>query len=95
MDANIPLPTPDEINNVPRKYYNRPDQMIADLAMQIHYGNNIELQRVMVKSFVDIMLEEETKENGNLNKLTNKAVYLICWLKRYMAQLFQTGVCPR
>ena len=94
VDSNIPLPTPDEINNVPRKYYNRPDQMIADLAMQIHYGNNIELQRVMVKSFVDIMLEEETKENGNLNKLTNKAVYLICWLKRYMAQLFSNWRMP-
>lgn len=84
----IPLPTPDEINNVPRKYYDRADSMISDLAMQIRYGNNIELQRVMVKSFVDIMLEESDAVGGNLNKLTNKAVYLICWLKRYMTQLF-------
>ncbi len=94
VDEVIPLPTPDEINNVPRKYYNKPEQMIADLALQIRYGNNIELQRIMVKSFVDTMLDECKNESNNLNKLTNKAVYLICWLKRYMAQLFANWRMP-
>ena len=94
IDNQIPLPTPDEINNVPRKYYNSPDQMIGDLALQIRYGNNIELQRLMVKSFVDVMLDECKAEDNNLNKLTNKAVYIICWLKRYMAQLFANWRMP-
>ncbi|WP_295154310.1 YceG family protein [uncultured Ruminococcus sp.] len=94
IDKQIPLPTPDEINNVPRKYYNNPDQMIGDLGLQIRYGNNIELQRLMVKSFVDVMLEECQAEENNLNKLTNKAVYIICWLKRYMAQLFANWRMP-
>jgi len=94
IDEGIPLPTPDEINGVPRKYYNQPEQMIADLALQIRYGNNIELQRVMVKSFVDIMLGECAADSSNLNRLTNKAVYIICWLKRYMTQLFANWRMP-
>ncbi|MBQ8967901.1 YceG family protein [Ruminococcus sp.] len=94
VDEVLPLPTPDEINNVPRKYYNQQDQMIADLSTQIRYGNNVELQRIMVKSFVDVMLEESKIPDINLSKLTNKAVYLICWLKRYMAQLFANWRMP-
>ena len=48
----------------------------------------------MRKAFVDVILEESKREGENLNKLTNKAVYLLCWLKRYMSQLFSNWKQP-
>ena len=48
----------------------------------------------MHKAFIDIILMESQKDAGNINKLTNKAVYLICWLKRYMPELFSNWKAP-
>ena len=68
--------------------------MILDLSNNIQYSANNELQRIMRKAFVDVILEESKREGENLNKLTNKAVYLLCWLKRYMSQLFSNWKQP-
>lgn len=48
----------------------------------------------MVKSFIDVILDESKKVSGNILKLTNKAVYLLCWLKRYQKQLFYNWKLP-
>ena len=55
-----------------------------DLSTNIKYPANLELQKIMHKTFVDILLAESGKEGDNLNRLTSKAVYLLCWLKRYL-----------
>ncbi|MBD5546831.1 MAG: hypothetical protein HDQ97_05480 [Lachnospiraceae bacterium] len=88
VNEEIPKPTPEEIAGIKRSNYTKQDQMIINLASNIQYTANIELQRIMHKTFVDVILAESQKKGGNLNKLTNKAVYLLCWLKRYMPQLF-------
>lgn len=88
VNEEIPKPTPDEIVKIKRNNYAKIDQMIMDLASNIKYTMNIELQRIMHKAFVDIILVESKKDGENLNKLTNKAVYLLCWLNRYISQLF-------
>ena len=62
--------------------------MILNIIGNIQYSANIELQKIMHKAFIDVILMESKKDDGNINKLTNKAVYLICWLKRYMPELF-------
>ena len=59
--------------------------MLLGLACNIQYGANPELQRILHKTFVDVMLAESQKEGENLNRLTNRAVYLLCWLRRYTA----------
>lgn len=87
-NGEIPKPSMDEINRIKRKNYTRTDQMIMDLSGNITCVANVELQRIMIKSFVDVVLEEEQQSDGTLNKLTNKAVYLLCWLKRYQDALF-------
>lgn len=89
VNTEIPAPTPDEIATIKRGNYDNIDQMLLDLSQNIQYSANIELQRLMVKSFVDVMLEESDRLGGNVLKLTNKAVYLLCWLKRYQKALFQ------
>ena len=40
------------------------------------------------------MLLEAKLPDKNLNKLTNKAVYMVCWLKRYQKELFSDWKTP-
>ena len=94
VNETISVPTPTEIAQIKRKNYARQDQMILDLAANISYTANIELQRLMHQAFVDIVLAEAKKDAGNLNKLTNKAIYLLCWLKRYSKDLFSNWKMP-
>ena len=94
VNNEIPKPGNEEIAGIKRSNYNNADQMIMDLAANIIYPANIELQRIMHTAFVDVMLAELQKTGQNLNKLVNRAVYLLCWLKRYMPQLFENWKMP-
>ena len=95
IDNEIPQPDTTEINNIRRNNYLNTEQMIQDLTINLQqYSQNLELQRLMVKSFVDLMLEESKVQDMNLHKLTNKAVYLLCWLRRYHDQLFSKWKMP-
>lgn len=94
VNGRIPAPTPEEIAQIRRRNYTTVDQLIADLVPNIRYPASIELQRLMVKSFIDIVLEESAGVNGNVLKLTSKAVYLLAWLKRYEKELFLNWTMP-
>ncbi len=94
LEETIPIPTMDEINAIRRKNYNQQDQMLMDLAKNINYSANPELQRIMCKAYIDVLLKEAKLPGMNLNKLTNKAVFLLCWLKRYQEQLFSNWKTP-
>ncbi|MCI8484341.1 MAG: hypothetical protein HFH41_08380 [Lachnospiraceae bacterium] len=96
LENTIDKPSMEEINGIRRKNYGSQDQMLADLAgSNIKYTANQELQHLMNKSFIDVMLEESKLPGMNLNKLTNKAVYLLCWLKRYQSELFSNWKMPQ
>lgn len=88
VNGSIANPTMEEINKIHRKNYQNINQLIMDLSANISSQGNQELQRIMKKAFVDILLEENKRANANINKLTNKAVYILCWLKRYQQKLF-------
>jgi hypothetical protein len=88
VNQTLPPPTTEEISQITRHSYQKYDQMILDLSANIRGGASQELLRLQHTAFTDICLEESKKEGMNVNKLTNKAVYLLCWLKRYQAQLF-------
>lgn len=94
VDECIPKPEMDEIATVKRRNYTRQDEMLMDLVANIQYTVNIELQRAMVKAFLDVMLAEAKAADMTLNKLTNKAVYMLCWLKRYQKRLFSNWKMP-
>jgi hypothetical protein len=94
VDGNVPKPSVDEISSIKRGNYTKQEDMLIDLSSNIKYSANSELQRLMVKAFVDVMLDEAKTAGMNLNKLTNKAIYCICWLKRYMGQLFPNWRMP-
>lgn len=88
VNQEIPKPSNEEIASIKRGNYTRMDQMILDLSKNIKCSANLELKKVVNKAFVDVMLSESKKENSNLNRVMNKAVYLLCWLQRYSEQLF-------
>lgn len=94
VDKQIPQPSMEEINSIRRGNYAKTQQMLLDLANNIKYTSNIELQRIMNKVFIDIMLEEAQQKQLTLNKLLNKAVYLLCWLSRYQKDLFSCWKMP-
>lgn len=89
VDGEIPTPSMDEINSIQRRNtYQKQDQMLLDLSNNIRSSAGNDLQALMRKAFLDMMLQEAKVPGMNLNKLTNKAVYLVCWMKRYSSLLF-------
>lgn len=94
IDNKLPVPSMEEINTIERRQYGNQEQMLKHLSGYIKYSANIQLQRLINKVFIDIMLEESKKEGMNLNRLTNKAVYLLCWLRRYSSELFNNWHQP-
>lgn len=94
VNGRIPNPTPEEIGEIRRGNYASTEQLILNITQNISYGSNVELQKLMRKAFVDIMLEESQKENANVNRLSSKAVYLLCWLRRYAKELFSNWKIP-
>ncbi len=94
IENRIPAPSMEEISSIRRNNYKNRDQMLIDLSSNLKYTANMELERLMNKAFIDVMVEAEAQEGMNLNKLTNKAVYLLCWQKRYQHELFKNWKQP-
>lgn len=94
VNGEIPIPTPEEIAKIKRSNYMNLEQMIMGLSHNIKYTFNIELQRIIQKTFVDVILAESNRDRNNLRKLTNKAIYLLCWLERYSLKLFSNWKTP-
>ena len=93
-EGSIAPPSVEEINAIKRGIYTNQEQMLSDIIKNIQFKGNIELQQLMIKAFLDEMLSESKKDSMNLNKLTSKAVYIICWLRRYQNQLFANWKMP-
>ena len=93
-NGRLPPPTPEEIAAVRRRNHQTTEQLAADLAANLQYPNNQQLQTLMRQAFLDVVLEEDKAVGGNLNRLLNKAVYLVAWMKRYQKDLFQNWQAP-
>lgn len=94
VNGEIAVPTMEEIDSIRRNNYQNINQLIMDLSTNISSQGNQELQRIMKKAFVDILMRENKMTSTNISRLTNKAVYLLCWLKRYQHQLFANWKKP-
>lgn len=93
-NGRLPPPTPEEIAAVRRRNHQTAEQLAADLAANLQYPNNQQLQTLMRRAFLDVVLEEDKAVGGNLNRLLNKAVYLVAWMRRYQKDLFQNWQAP-
>lgn len=95
LEQEIPQPTPEEIGAVSRKNYSGPEQMLLDLSRGLCSPAGPELEKLMRKAFIEVLLEESEDPSVSLNRLTNHAVYLLCWMRRYMAELFDGWKPPK
>lgn len=94
VEGAIPSPSPEEIQRIHRGRYDTVEQMLFDLSKNIRYPNNMELQKLARKAFLDILLEASKKEGMGLNRLMGRAVYLLCWLARYQKELWEGRPLP-
>ncbi len=102
LEHGILAPSPEEVSRIRRKTYKDEEQMLLDLSVSnIKSGAEPELQKLMHRAFLDVMLEKSPQPEGgssqadrNLNRLTGQAVYLLCWLQRYQSQLFSHWHMP-
>lgn len=94
VDGGISTPTPDEVQKIRRRTYKSYEELIVDLRLNISAGANAVLQSLMQAAFTDTLLEIARQPNMNLSRLSNLALHLLCWLKRYQAQLFSKWQSP-
>lgn len=95
VESELTPPSNEEIGIIRRKQYKDVNQLVTDLVSNIIYASNMELQRILRKAFTDVMLEEAESVKDNLNRLTNRAIYLLCWLKRFQDALFKKWENPQ
>ena len=88
IDGPVPEPDTEEIDSIRRRNYKTPDEMIVDLAANLPSSAQVELQKEMQSAFVRV-LKRAAGEEKNLNRLTVRAVYLLCWIRRYQGDIFR------
>ncbi|MDE7292833.1 MAG: YceG family protein [Oscillospiraceae bacterium] len=92
IDEGIKPPSNDEIAAVRRGNYSDVFSLIKDLSKNIVHSS-AQLQGLMRKAFGEVMLEYfENKKD--VRRALAKAVYLLCWLKRYQFELFSGWKAP-
>ncbi|MDE5753920.1 MAG: YceG family protein [Oscillospiraceae bacterium] len=89
LDHALTQPDASEVAAIRRKNPVKLEDMIQDLAMNLTCPANLQLQRLLTKSFVDTMLEASKKPDSNFNKLMNQGIFLLCWFKRHQSVLFR------
>lgn len=94
INHEIKIPDMDEIARIKRGNYRTIEQMLSGLSGNIKYSENSELQKLMKKVFLDVLLEKNKASGYSLNKMTNLAIYILCWLNRYRPRLFSGWKAP-
>ena len=90
INGRMERPSYDEISSIRRNNAGSVDRLAADLVGNISFPGNQEIHRLMRKAFLDLLFEEAKKEE-QLNRVSNRAVSLLCLIKRYQEALF-TGL---
>lgn len=90
----IPKPDTDEIAKIKRGNYRDVYQLVKELQVNIQFPERPSVREFLVSAFADVILDEakrlEQNTNiTNINKILNKAVYLLCFINRYQTALFK------
>lgn len=86
-EFGIPLPNNAEISELGIGSYSDSEDLIADMAAKLGFEDAPGLRRLMTDSFMRIMHGESDRLGGDLSKLTDMAVYMLCWFGRYSGDL--------
>ncbi|WP_181995724.1 YceG family protein [Clostridium sp. AM58-1XD] len=84
IEKQILMPSVEEVQKVRRGNYPNVKAMIADILSNVSFPSCRELEKLVKKAFVELIAEEA----GNVQKVMNRAVCMIVWLRRYIPQMF-------
>lgn len=87
----IPKPDVDEIAKIRRGNYHDVFQLVKGLELNINFTENPIVSEFLINSFEETVYGEADRlgTGANINKILNKAVYLLCFINRYQTQLFK------
>lgn len=87
----IPKPDVDEIAKIRRENYRDVFQLVKGLELNINFTENPIVSEFLINSFEDTVYGEADRlgTGANINKILNKAVYLLCFINRYQTQVFK------
>ncbi|MBQ5332560.1 MAG: hypothetical protein J6K92_04795 [Oscillospiraceae bacterium] len=89
IDKEMPIPTNEEIASIPRGNYRTPADMTAALSLNIVHSDP-KLQGIIRRAFISVM-DMYFADGNEMRKGISKAVFLLCWLKKYQKELFGGG----
>lgn len=87
-EYGIPLPDNSEISELDPKSYPDPNSLYMDMCSKLRYRDDPGLQKLMVSAFMELMYEASAQQS-DLRKLTDTAVYMLCWFRRWQEQLLE------
>lgn len=87
----IPKPDVDEIAKIRRGNYRDVFQLVKGLELNINFTENPIVSEFLINSFEETVYGEAERlgTGANINKILNKAVYLLCFINRYQTQFFK------
>lgn len=85
---SLPSPSPEEIEKINKRNYRDTIDLIGDFAKKISFPKSPDLQKLMVKAYVDALQEDSQFQAEPQNRQVNQALYLLVWLQRYQSTLF-------
>lgn len=94
INDRIPPPSIDEVNAVPKQNYADLNNLLTHMAAQMGFIADPELKSLAVKAFLDTLRRLSSQGGGSLSMIANKAIYVLCWLKRYFNELLAGWKMP-
>lgn len=91
VDSPIEKPDPAEIAQIKRENYDTVSRMLAGLSENLNGIASQWLRDLIRTAFLDIvsgLQKDKQEEKQAISRLTGKAVYLLCWIRRYGPRLF-------
>ena len=90
----ITAPTYEEIASVRRGNYRTPADAARDLARNLTTAVPTELQKIFISAFLTVLGEKAAAQDARVNDIVNCSVYVLCWIRRYVKQLFSRWRLP-
>lgn len=84
---SLDVPTVKETERVPRRNITSKEDIIGLLYPLMWRISIPKVDNIIYKAFYDTIMEDSEEK---LNRLNNKAVYILCWFNRYAPKLFET-----
>ncbi|BCI60954.1 YceG family protein [Solibaculum mannosilyticum] len=85
---SLPIPTAEEVARAGRCNVQTAQQVVVGLLPALRPTANARLDGIIRSAFSNLILEL-AKENEPVNRIKNRAVYLVCWFNRYFDQLLK------